>query len=85
MRDSREPLMTTRSEILRRVNVHLRLTAEDLGFRSIIAKLDELEALDVSNAPALPAPFQYTERLRLRSDAVNQQLRVPHCSRILSA
>src|SRR5438067_908876 len=44
--------MTPRSEILRKVNVDLRLTAEDLGYRSIIAQLDELEALDVSNAQA---------------------------------
>src|SRR5947207_10213874 len=46
--------MTPRSEQLRKINVDLRLTAEDLGFRSRITKLDELEVLDVST----PANFK---------------------------
>src|SRR5438105_10338467 len=46
--------MTPRSEQLRKVNIDLRLTAEDLGWRAILRTLDTLEVADVST----PANFQ---------------------------
>src|SRR5436309_15966734 len=46
--------MSARSEQLRKINVDLRLTAEDLGWRAILRTLDTLEVADVST----PASFK---------------------------
>src|SRR5437667_236919 len=45
---------TPRSEQLRKINVDLRLEAEDLGWRAILRTLDTLEVADVST----PANFK---------------------------
>src|SRR5438552_9945087 len=58
--------MTPRSEQLRKINVDLRLEAEDVGYRAILRTLDTLEVADVST------PSNFTRALTMYRDIATQ-------------